>query len=181
MPQPSSSRVRCPAIAACGIGTVSALGSRVRVLIGRRTSALRRLIAFLVRADFHCDRTRVKMCNRSPAASSLTATASHFSRLLRGKAARLGLGRCVGMDHVPAIIARLRLNILGNMCQQATALPNPTAPDRQRGPSARYQRGLKAKCAVQNQEDGALQPAGVEKWAPDDLQHKSAEEGDAGQ
>ena len=49
------------------IGTVSAQGSTVWVLIRRRNSSFRRSIAFVVRAAFHCDGSRrVKVNRRSP-------------------------------------------------------------------------------------------------------------------
>jgi hypothetical protein len=40
------------------MGTVSAQGSTVWVLMRRRNSSLRRSIALVVRADFHCDGSR---------------------------------------------------------------------------------------------------------------------------
>jgi len=67
-----------------GNGTVSAQGSTVRVLIRRRNSSLRRSMALVVRADFHCDAwSLVKVKRRSPVSSRLSATARHLSRHLR--------------------------------------------------------------------------------------------------
>lgn len=44
-------------------------------------------MAFVVRADFHCDgSSRVKVNSRSPTSSRLSVTARHFSRHLRRKA-----------------------------------------------------------------------------------------------
>ena len=75
---PDASRARS------SMGTVSAQGSTVWVLMRRRNSSFSRSIAFVVLADFHCDgSSRVKVKSRSPASSRLSATALHFSRHLR--------------------------------------------------------------------------------------------------
>ena len=58
------------------MGTVSAQGSTVWVLMRRRNSSFSRSMALVVRADFHCDGSRrVKANSRSPASSRLSATA----------------------------------------------------------------------------------------------------------
>ena len=71
------------------IGTFSAQGSTVWVLMRRRNSPFRRSMAFVVRADFHCDGSkRLKVNSRSPASSRLSATARHFRCHLRRNALR---------------------------------------------------------------------------------------------
>jgi hypothetical protein len=71
------------------MGAVSASGRTAWVLIRRRNSSCRRSMAFVVRADFHCDGSRrAKVNSRSPASSRLPATAGHFSRHLRRNALR---------------------------------------------------------------------------------------------
>jgi hypothetical protein len=72
-----------------GIGTVSAQGSTVWVLMRRRNSSFSRGVASVVRAAFHCDGSRrVNVKSRSPTSMRLSATARHFSRHLRRKAIR---------------------------------------------------------------------------------------------
>ena len=71
------------------MGTVSAQGRTAWVLMRPRNSSFRRLIALVVRADFHCDGSRrVKVKSRSPASSKLSATARHFKRHFRRNALR---------------------------------------------------------------------------------------------
>ncbi|SDJ39112.1 VCBS repeat-containing protein [Salipiger marinus] len=71
------------------IGTVSAHGSTVWVLMRRRNSSFSRSMAFVVRADFHCDGSRrVKVKSRSPASFRLSATARHLRRHFRRNALR---------------------------------------------------------------------------------------------
>jgi hypothetical protein len=71
------------------IGTVSAQGRIVWVLIRRRNSSFRHSMALVVRADFHRDRSRrVKVKSLSPASSRLSATARHLRRHFRRNALR---------------------------------------------------------------------------------------------
>src|SRR3954467_8844610 len=71
------------------MAAVSAEGSTVWVLIRRLNSSCKRSTAFVVRADFHwLGGRRVKVNSLSPASSTLSATARHFSRHLRRNAFR---------------------------------------------------------------------------------------------
>src|ERR1051326_5364685 len=66
------------------MAAVSAEGSTVWVFIRRLNSSCSLSTAFVVRADRHwLSGNRVKVNNRSPASSRLSATARHFSRHLR--------------------------------------------------------------------------------------------------
>lgn len=61
------------------VGTASAQGSTACVLMRRRNPSFKRLIAFVVQADFHCEgSSQVNVSNRSSASSKLLATARHL-------------------------------------------------------------------------------------------------------
>jgi len=71
------------------MGTVLGQGTTVWVLMRQRNSSLRRSMASVMRAGFHCDGSRlVTAKNRLPASSRLSATARHFRHHVREKALR---------------------------------------------------------------------------------------------
>src|SRR3954452_2485320 len=85
------------------MGTLSAQGRTVCVLIRRRNSSFRRSMALVVRADFHCDGSRrVKANSRSPASSRLSANGAALEAPFaeEGLAAGLNLGGGLGVDRV---------------------------------------------------------------------------------
>jgi hypothetical protein len=79
------------------MGTVSAQGSTVWILMRLRNSSFRRSMALVVLANFHTSGGRpVKANSRSPASSRLSATARHSRRhLLRNALRRVAISASV--------------------------------------------------------------------------------------
>ena len=77
-------------------------------------------------------------------------------------AAGLHLGGGLGVDHVAVILGQLVVQVLRRMAEQVAVLVHGAALDRQLGAPQRGKRGLEPRRAVDDDEVGPRQPAGVE-------------------
>ena len=143
------------------IGTVSAQGSTVWVLIRRRNSSFSRSMALVVRADFHCDgSSRVKA--KQPLAGFLEAVGDRLAFeppfAQECLAAGFDLGRGVGVDHVAVVLGQFLVHVLGSMAQKIAVLVNGAALDRQCLAPERDERGLQPRGTVDDDELGSFRP-----------------------
>ena len=147
------------------VGTVSAQGKRVWVLMRRRNPLLRCSMALVVRTAFHRDECTSMKQNKPltrflEAVGDARALASPFVQ--EGFAPLLHVGSTRGIDHVPVVRVQLVLQQLRSMGQKIGALVKSTALDRQTLTSDGGDGGLQTRRTIDGRQCGLRQATGIQ-------------------